>query len=426
MNTNLDPKTKPHRFLTTPGRSKWFWLFAALLAFNLVVAGFDICPKIDRKIARIGIGTIPPADYMQRVRTAAVARLMELPPIRFSDESRLRFIDYLFPPAYFERWPYGLLANGIGDSYVLSPDPEVLKVLTAYGNKIIDSQGRFLMPFNGVETASQGNVLLLLATQTKDPRYRKACDAIAEHYLALYRKSGRPLPYNAVDKASADNLVLVDTIGLLCPFLMEYYADTGRREVMEMSVAQIDEYFKYGIEPRSGLPYHGYNANMAFAPIGLIGWGRGMGWLALGLADTLPNLPAASPERARVSDYARQLAASAIQFQRNDGGWGTMLTSSSSQFDSGCTAMIAYFLLRCRNEGVTQPGMDDAISRSLEALRLKTRRDGTLDFCQGPVIAENRHSRVWEPTSFAQGLLLSTLVQEAIYKAKTKPSLAQP
>ena len=404
----------------------WPTFFLLLLAFNLVVIGFDLCPRIERKIARIRIGTIPATDYLRRVQSAATERLSKHKPVKFSDEQRLRIIDYFFPEPYKEKWTYAILATGLCDAYALAPNPDLLKSLVAYGDTLVDHEGHFLLPFHGIEPASQGRVLIFLAKQTKDPKYLKACDEIAGHYLALYQKTGKTLPYEYPDANSNNHFILVDTIGLLCPFLMDYYSATGRREIMEMAMAHLDEYFQYGIEPRSGLPYHGIDPSTGYVPVGYLRWGRGAGWLALGLAGTLPRLQPNSPEQARIAGYARQFVANLIKVQMKEGGWGSILEREGSGFDSGATAMITGFLLTCRNHGIIQPGINDSISRGLEALRLKTRRDGTVDFCEGPVVAGNRHSRLWEPTSFAQGALLSALVENKLYEVSNKPLPVHP
>ena len=101
MNMNSDLQTKSCRILAIPVRTMWFWLFAALLTFNLVVIGFDLYPRVERKLARRNIGQIPATAFPQQVRNATLRLLIKKDQPLLSDENRLRIIDYLMEPQDF-------------------------------------------------------------------------------------------------------------------------------------------------------------------------------------------------------------------------------------------------------------------------------------------------------------------------------------
>src|SRR5690606_20482810 len=73
------------------------------------------------------------------------------------------------------------------------------------------------------------------------------------------------------------NYRYVDTIGFICPFLVAYGAKYGKNECIELALKQIDEYRKHGLRPGQTIPFHAYKINNS-TPLGLYGWGRGLGW----------------------------------------------------------------------------------------------------------------------------------------------------
>jgi unsaturated rhamnogalacturonyl hydrolase len=83
--------------------------------------------------------------------------------------------------------------------------------------------------------------------------------------------------------------MLVDTLGMLCPFLAAYGRDFKDARATELAKAQLQEFIDRNLDPSSYLPFHGYFAGGPYR-LGAHAWGRGVGWYMLGLADTLIEL----------------------------------------------------------------------------------------------------------------------------------------
>ena len=91
-------------------------------------------------------------------------------------------------------------------------------------------------------------------------------------------------------RKSMQNYRYVDTIGFICPFLVSYGIKYNNDECIDLAVKQIQEYEQYGMLEKHNIPSHAYNIETK-APLGLYGWGRGLGWYAIGLIDTWNELP---------------------------------------------------------------------------------------------------------------------------------------
>jgi hypothetical protein len=130
------------------------------------------------------------------------------------------------------------------------------------------------------------------------------------------------------------------------------------------------------LQQSSGLFNHATNGPAA--------WGRGNGFAALGLVETLTRMPAAHPARAKLLDiYRRQMAAVKAQ-QAPDGMWRQIVDEPGAYREETATAMLMSAMAR----GVRLGWLDDsyraAIARAWRGLAAHVAADGTLvDVCTG-------------------------------------------
>lgn len=67
-------------------------------------------------------------------------------------------------------------------------------------------------------------------------------------------------------------MLLVDSLGMLCPFLAGYGRDFQDRDAVALARTQLLRFVELNLDSDSRLPFHGY-----FAGGGLIGSGRTVG-----------------------------------------------------------------------------------------------------------------------------------------------------
>jgi rhamnogalacturonyl hydrolase YesR len=111
-------------------------------------------------------------------------------------------------------------------------------------------------------------------------------------------------------------------------------------------------------------------------------WGRGNGFAALGLMETLTRLPASHPSRAKVLEiYRRQMAAAILQ-QAPDGMWRQIIDADGAYREETATAMLMSAMARGVRLGWLDRSYRAAIQRAWRGLSAHVTDDGSvIDVC---------------------------------------------
>jgi unsaturated rhamnogalacturonyl hydrolase len=113
-------------------------------------------------------------------------------------------------------------------------------------------------------------------------------------------------------------------------------------------------------------------------------WGRGNGFAAFGLVETLSRLPTTHPLRAQLLDiYRRQMNAVRLQ-QSPDGSWREVIDEPGAYREETATAMLLSALARGIRSGWLDTSYREAVTRSWRALAAHVAADATvIDVCAG-------------------------------------------
>lgn len=112
-------------------------------------------------------------------------------------------------------------------------------------------------------------------------------------------------------------------------------------------------------------------------------WARGNGWTYAGLVAILDNLPPEDPRRAFYADLYRQMSASLIEHQGNEGYWPVSLLDPVGPPETSGTGFIVYGLAWGLNTGLLDgAGYRDAVRRGWSALERAVDSDGRLGWVQ--------------------------------------------
>lgn len=195
----------------------------------------------------------------------------------------------------------------------------------------------------------------------------------------------------------------VDTVGFVSPFLVLYGKCTGDSELIQLGLQQIQNYYDVGMLPNVKVPCHCYDVKKAM-PLGVYGWGRGLGWFLIGVIEAYLQLD--DSERAEwLRQIVLEMAETVLQFQHQDGGLGSMLAIDSS-YDSSITAIAGYYLMKC-NEIHPDDRYVSGANKCMGKLMSVTRRNGALDICQGDTKGIGMYSATYDIMPFAQGFALA-------------------
>jgi hypothetical protein len=128
------------------------------------------------------------------------------------------------------------------------------------------------------------------------------------------------------------------------------------------------------LQQPSGLFHH--------ATDGPAAWGRGNGFAALGLMETLTRLPASHPERAKVLEIYRREMAAALDNQAPDGMWREIIDAPGAYREETATAMLMSAMARGVRLGWLDRSYLPAIQRAWQGLSAHIMDDGrVIDVC---------------------------------------------
>lgn len=331
--------------------------------------------------------------------------LRNTPKIRVTDQTRLIFIDMLkgnYSNNTIQHWQEAALILGLADSVKSNNDEKIKEEIQGFLEGKFDKQGQWRHKPIHVDGAILAYALMKLDFVNTD-KYKPALDftwnLIKEHIgkdgTVLYRKS-------------MENYRYVDTIGFVCPFLIAYGMRYKLEECVTLAIQQIMEYEKYGLLKDSYIPCHAHEINQKL-PLGLYGWGRGLGWFAIGLIDAWKELPRNHRFKKDLENLVVSFAKTIGHFQQENGSWNWIVTRNESRADSSTTATLGWFLL---NASEIKENSDENWSnaeRAMDYLMKVTRRDGGIDFSQGDTKDIGVYSSLFNIMPFTQGFAIRSI-----------------
>ncbi len=372
----------------------------------LLVLIIDLYPQLNTWQSRIKIGRFSNDElWKEKVKTIAVRWLRQTPTIKVTDNTRLIIIDILkgnYSRNAIQSWQEAALLLGLNEYKSATRNKEISNSINAFVASKLDSKGNWIVPPTEVDSVILGYALLKL-DDFDYTKYRPAFDFLYEMILNLKGSDGTI----AYRKHTSDYRY-VDTIGFISPFLVRYGLLFNQPEAVALGINQIRVFNSHGMLASNFIPCHTYNIKTNL-PVGLFGWGRGLGWYAIGLIDAWSELPESHTEKEEVTQMVIAFAKMALSFQNDNGSWNWLITNRQSQFDSSTTATLAWFFAKAAVLPNISKESENAKVKALHYLKQVTRRDGVIDFSQGDTKTIGVHSQQFDILPFTQGFCLRTL-----------------
>ncbi len=306
----------------------------------------DAKGRLQRHGAKIGYA-IAQNREMKRLNRLCLILVVALNTSVFAQEN-----------TYFSNWPAGLSPQEVGkrvaEHFVTSPHqygPTIhySEVATWYGALTFASlthddtlRTELIHKFEpltpgGAEAARIpvrhhvddsifGVVPLEIAIQTKDPKYLAMGKAWAD------RQWENPQP----DGLSAETRYWIDDMYMLTILQLEAYRATGDKKYLDRDAVEMVAYLDKLQQP-NGLFYH--------APDVPFYWGRGDGWVAVGMAEMLRDLPQDHPQRKRILESYRLMMSALLKYQGKDGMWRQLIDHDEAWPESSSSAMFTFALI---------------------------------------------------------------------------------
>ncbi len=300
--------------------------------------------------------------------------------------------------AYFN-FPLAFLLLGLLDRYESSGDTKLLEDIEQKCTELVSSSGQLIFTFDKVDQAMFGLVFLRLYTIAQAKKYLTASNEIYKNVLSYVGDDDIVRYRKGVDVA------FIDTIGLVCPFLIMYADITDCKSARVLAEKQVNHVLDTGLDKDGILPFHAVDLNLN-APLGSINWGRGIGWWVLGLAPL-----AAKSDKDHPNKYftALQKILAFLERARLDNEYWPQFIghTNDNTIDSSATLM---FLLATQQAGIR----DIESQELLSVIGRCVDSSGKVINASGDTIYINKYSRVKGASELAQGLMLSLISEVSL------------
>ncbi|WP_091167546.1 glycoside hydrolase family 88 protein [Paenibacillus sp. 1_12] len=371
-----------------------------LLGILIIIFSVDLIFIGKDWLSRIYIGRFSDKQHWNRSITGVgLDWLSNTPKIKVTDNTRLVAIDMIkgnYSSSAIQHWQEASLLLGLSEYIKVQDDGKANGRIESYLSKKFDREGQWLHKPVHVDGAILAYAIMNLG-DSYTHTYKKALDTMWE-LIQQHIGSDGTVAY----RKTMQNYRYVDTIGFICPFLVAYGIKYNKSECVDLAVKQIRAYEEYGMLHELFIPCHAYRLDSK-TPLGLYGWGRGMGWFAIGLIDAWKELPEHHTYKSVLSETIKRFAKAIIPLQQPDGNWNWTATREESRPDSSATATLGWFLLHASKiEGISeecQHSFDKAISYLMKV----TRRNGVIDFSQGDTKDIGVYSMLFDLLPFTQG-----------------------
>ena len=376
-----------------------------LILLIVVVLLNDIIPITKTWISRIHIGRYDNKDiWKNAIAGKSVKWLNNTPKIKVTDNTRLVIIDKLkgnYSKSAIQHWQHAALLLGLNEG----GDNKANESINKYLNSHFDGNGQWKEKPEFVDCAILSYAIMKYDTADKykhslDYTYELIKELVGEDNTVKYRKS---MP----------NYRYVDTVGFISPFLVKYGLKYNDEKAIELGIKQITEYYKYGFDSESNIPFHAYDVNNKYK-LGLCGWGRGLGWFAIGLIDAWRELPSSNEYKNVLEKIVIKYANTILKLQLDNGGFGWTVTRKETRIDSSTTATLGYFLV-CASEieEITDKCLE-GYNKTIKYLMSVTKKNGEIDFSQGDTKDIGVYSILFDILPFAQGFALRAINKKII------------
>lgn len=371
-------------------------LVIALLIITFTI-GFDLFLYFKSVFFRIHIGRWKSrTEWFAAINKINYEWLKNTPTVKLTDNERYVIKD-IWKGKYknntIQSWQEGGMLLGAISLPAKKDDPRIINFLS----KKIDNTGHWKQMPQYVDTAT---LAYAIAKQETDiDKIKPALDATIDLINGLKGTDGTIAYRDFIPE-----IRFVDTIGFICPFLTFYGVKFNRPEYIDLAFHQIEQYSKKALLSSNNIPAHAFD-NESQMPLGIYGWGRGLGWYILGIVDMYNELPTNHVKKESMAMLIEKTAENTLKFQKENGSFGAMIAVKNYRHDSSITTLAGWLFLNAYKINSNKLYYN-AANKCIDSLMGVTRRDGVIDFCQGDTKGIGDYAKTFDLMPFVQGLTI--------------------
>jgi rhamnogalacturonyl hydrolase YesR len=249
---------------------------------------------------------------------------------------------------------------------------------------LFDKEANLLPKPNHVDNNVFGSVPLELYIRTKQQKYLDLGLKYAETQWTL-PVGAKPNEKKLADQGySWQTRIWIDDMFMITAVQAQAYRATGERKYIDRAAKEMVLYLDT-IQLENGLFYHSPDAHYS--------WGRGNGWMAVGMAEVLRVLPKDNPDRGRIMAGYKKMMAALLKFQETDGMWRQIIDDPDAWKETSGTAMFTYAIITgIKNGWLNKKTYGVAARKGWLALVSYINTDDELtEVCEGTNIKNDRN-----------------------------------
>ena len=328
-------------------------------------------------------------------------------------------------------WPAGLLLLGLSE-LAFTPSKKAALLIgsdirtdaAGYVSSYLDKWLKDGELVSYVDDSLAALSLITLYEHTGEKRYHHGAIKVANFLAQCPKNSEESIIYNP---SKGNDLIYADGAGQTAMYLSRYGSFFNKKNAMALAAKQLLNFHERGFDSRSGLPYHAFSLEKG-KKLGIIGWGRAVGWLMMGYSELLWALERESAEgknpanESLLKNTADRLMAQyyslvkvVLSYQRPDGGFSWLLSAVDGEADTSATAMIAYSMATWLRSGAFHShaeGLSEDVKKAVagaEEFLLSYTENGSvkqsLSGCEDIAV----HRQVYDHFPWGQGSTLALL-----------------
>lgn len=260
----------------------------------------------------------------------------------------------------------------------------MLNQLEARFNPLFDAQKNLLPKPNHVDNNVFGSLAFELYLLTKEKKYLDLGLTYADAQWAL-PENAKPEEKAYADKGySWQTRIWIDDMFMITAVQSQAYLATGDRKYIDRAAKEMVLYLDK-IQLENGLFYHSPEAHFS--------WGRGNGWMAVGMAEMLRNMPKDNPNEARIMEGYQKMMSALLKFQEKDGMWRQIIDDPEAWKETSGTAMFTYAMITGVKNGWLDKKTYGAAARKgwLALVTYINQDDELTEVCEGTNIKNERN-----------------------------------
>lgn len=277
------------------------------------------------------------------------------------------------------RWSYdyGVIMKGLEYVWKITGDQKYCDFIQTNMDPFVDPGGyisRYHADEKNIDHINNGKMLFLLLKKTKKDKYLKAIHQLRQQLLRHPRTNEGGFWHKNI----YPHQMWLDGIYMGSPFLAEYAAVIGEKELFDDVALQVILMYKNAVDKKTGLIYHGYDESRgmkwADSTTGCSPnfWGRAMGWYMAAIVDILDFLPGEHTKYAEICHIFKNTIDALIKYQEPETGlWYQVMDKGDKKgnyLETSASAMFAYAIFKGCRKGYLDSSVKQAGEKAFHSL----------------------------------------------------------